>query len=66
MGDRELRCKGNILHGLVVEGEAKGVLEVRCRSKFCGKTSQTVVLHRFDLSDGNYITRKYKEPRKGS
>lgn len=64
MGDRELRCQGNIFHGLIVDGDAKGTLEIRCRSKFCGKSPETIVLHRFDLSDGSYVTKVYKEPRR--
>jgi hypothetical protein len=65
MGDRELRCSGNKLYGLVVDGEATGILEVRCTSRFCGKQDGVVVLHQFNLGTGEYQTRKYKEPRKG-
>lgn len=65
MGDRELRCSGNKLYGLVVDGEAKGTLEVRCTSRFCGKQDGVVVLHQFNLASGEYQTRRYKEPRKG-
>ena len=62
---RELKCEGNKLHGLVVdEGEVKpqGVIEFRCDSRFCGKRPGVVVLHRFDLSTGDYETRRYSEP----
>lgn len=64
MRDRELRCQGNKLFGMVVEGEATGILEVKCPSRFCGKTEDTVVLHRFNLGNGSYDTRRYREPRK--
>jgi hypothetical protein len=57
----ELRCDGNILHAIVV-GEGSGIVEVRCRSKFCGRTAGVVVLHRFDLSTGEATTRQYQEP----
>lgn len=62
---RELRCGGNILHGLVVDEEepkAQGVIEFRCRSQFCGKRAGVVVLHRFDLSTGECVTHRYLEP----
>jgi hypothetical protein len=62
MGDRELRCQGNILFGLVVQGEATGTLEVKCHSRYCGKSSTVVVLHRFDLSTGACQTRAYRQP----
>lgn len=62
---RELRCEGNILHGMVVDGEEpkpQGMVEFRCRSKFCGKVAGNVVLHRFDLGTGEVHTRRYLEP----
>jgi len=64
--DRELKCAGNKLYGLVVDDDATGILEVRCTSRFCGKASDVVVLHRFNLSDGSYITRKYKQLTEGT
>lgn len=64
MPERELRCKGNILHGLIVSQYADGVIEVRCRSKFCGKEPGVIVLHRFDLSTGEIETRRYSDPAK--
>ena len=62
MPERELRCKGNILHGLVVSQYADGVIEFRCRSRFCGKAPGVVVLHRFDLNTGDVETRRYSDP----
>lgn len=63
---RELRCKGNKLHGLVVDedGPVTGMVEFRCDSKFCGKAPGVVVLHRFNLGSGEYNTRQYREPHK--
>jgi hypothetical protein len=57
----ELRCSGNKLHGILVT-ECSGLLEVRCDSVFCGKASGIVVLHRFDLSTGDYHTERYSVP----
>lgn len=62
MSDRELRCKGNKLFGIVVDGKASGILEVRCNSQFCGKRQGVVVLHHFDLDTGDLDTRRYREP----
>jgi len=66
MPERELRCKGNKLHGLIVSQYADGVIEVRCGSKFCGKEPGVIVLHRFDLSSGEMETRRYLDPAKHS
>jgi hypothetical protein len=63
MPERELRCKGNKLHGLVVT-PATGVIEFRCSSRFCGKEPGVVVLHRFDLETGELETRRYSDPAK--
>lgn len=60
----QLRCEGNVLHGLVVEDEdikPQGTIEFRCKSRFCGKRAGNVVLHRFDLSTGEYHTRTYRD-----
>ncbi len=57
-----LRCKGNKLHGRVLDGN---VLEVACRSRFCGWRSGAIVLHRFNLESGELVeTLKFKQPRK--
>lgn len=64
MSDRELRCNGNKLFGIIVDGKACGTLEVRCGSQFCGKKQGNVVLHQFDLDTGEYATRRYLEPPK--
>lgn len=56
-GTYDLRCASK-LHGVVV---APGVLEVACRSRFCGWESGKVILHRFDVENGKLLgTREYK------
>lgn len=60
----ELRCEGNILHGLLVDQDdvkPQGTIEFRCRSKFCGKAPHIVVLHRFDLATGEVHTHQYRD-----
>jgi hypothetical protein len=64
MPERELRCKGNKLHGLVVSEFAEGMIEFRCNSRFCGKEPGVIVLHRFDLGTGDVETRRYSDPAK--
>lgn len=55
----ELRCPQGKLFGLVVDG----LLEVRCRSKFCGDAPGVVIIHRFDLVTGETReTRHFKDP----
>lgn len=56
----ELRCS-NKLHAIVADD---GVIEVRCRSVFCGYTAGTVVLHRFDVHTGQCTTQRFKDPGK--
>lgn len=59
----DIRCP-NKLHGRMVE-EGFGVLEVSCDSRWCGKTSGIVVLHRFDLDTGRLLeTLRFKSPSK--
>jgi hypothetical protein len=55
----DLRCPHK-LHGVVI-GDASGVVEIQCRSRWCGSQSGVVVLHRFDLSTGDLMeTRQYR------
>lgn len=56
----ELRCP-NKLHATVPKD---GVIEVRCRSVFCGWKSGIVVLHRFDVHTGQCTTQRFKDPGK--
>ena len=62
MPERELRCKGNKLHGLIVTPTATGIIEFRCNSRFCGKGPGVIVLHRFNLDTGDFETRRYSDP----
>jgi hypothetical protein len=54
----ELRCDSK-LHGIMREGD---VLEVKCRSTFCGYKAGIVILHRFNLHTGEMTTARYKDP----
>lgn len=54
----DLRCDGK-LHGKVDDG----VIEVTCKSRFCGWRPGIVVLHRFDLASGELTgTQRFKNP----
>lgn len=56
----ELRCE-NKLHG-IVEAE---VFETACGSRFCGASNGVVVLHRFNVANGQLMeTKYYKNPDK--
>jgi hypothetical protein len=57
----ELRCdEGRILHGKLLDN---GLVEVKCRSRFCGATRGLVVLHRFNLDTGELVeTQVFKNP----
>ena len=62
---QELRCENVTLHGILIES---GVLEVKCRSSYCGAGVGKVVIHRFDVATGDLLeTRKFRDPvtRKG-
>lgn len=53
----ELRCD-NILHGVLNDG----LLEVKCRSRFCGAGPGVVVIHKFDPETGELVrTNRYKD-----
>lgn len=57
----EIRCESK-LHGTIEED----VIEVKCRSKFCGAGPGVVVLHRFKIPSGGLIeTVRYADPGKG-
>jgi hypothetical protein len=58
MGDVELRCPSR-MHGILKEG----LIEVKCRSRFCGSSSFATVLHYFSPATGELVeTKRYKEP----
>lgn len=53
----ELRCD-NILHGVLQDG----LLEVKCRSRFCGSRHGVVIIHQFDPLTGVLVdTKRYKD-----
>lgn len=54
----ELRCDAK-LHGIIIGDE---VIEVQCRSRFCGYKPGIVVLHRFSTVDGELVeTLRFKD-----
>lgn len=55
----DLRCK-NVKHAEMTE---PGIIEVKCRSRFCGAGNGVVIIHRFDTLTGELlITKRFKEP----
>lgn len=58
MDEVELRCPSR-LHGILKDK----MIEVKCRSKFCGASSFATVFHYFDPINGQLVqTKRYKEP----
>lgn len=58
MVETELRCPSR-MHGILKED----MIEVKCRSKFCGASSFASVFHYFNPVTGELVqTKKYKEP----
>lgn len=56
----DLRCESK-LHGVAV---AHNVIEISCNSRFCGASSDVLVLHKFNTLTGEVIsTRRYKKPK---
>jgi hypothetical protein len=40
----------------------KGIIEVKCSSRFCGAGEGVVVIHKFNSSNGELLeTKKYKD-----
>lgn len=57
----ELRCDSGILHGIMV---GEDIIEVPCRSRWCGKSAGVVVLHRFNVNTGKLLeTLRFSEPK---
>ena len=57
---KELRCGSKILHGVLDED----IVEVSCRSKWCGKRPGVVVIHRFNKNTGELLnTQRFQEPK---
>jgi len=60
----DLRCE-NKKHAVVIE-PGPAVIEVSCRSGFCGAGKGVTVLHRFDTSSGELLsTKRFKTPERG-
>lgn len=58
----DVRC-GSKKHGAITED---GNLEVKCDSRFCGAGAGTVVLHTFDVTNGELVkTVMFKNPGRG-
>jgi hypothetical protein len=58
MAGIELRCDSR-LHGVLTDD---GVLEIACRSQFCGHEPGVLIVHRFDAETGLLIdTKRYKD-----
>lgn len=55
----ELRC-GGTMHGRMLDDTH---LEVKCGRRSCGHRPGTIVLHVFDLTTGNFTTRKFADPQ---
>lgn len=57
----DIRCE-HALHGRLTDD---GLLEVACRSRWCGVKAGVVVLHRFKPETGELVeTLKFKAPTK--
>jgi len=58
----DLRCSSR-KHAVLVQpsGSPRGVIEISCSSRWCGKVAGVVVLHAFDTQTGELIrTRLFK------
>ena len=57
----DLRCP-NKLHGRMIDND---ILEIACDSRWCGKKTGNLVLHRFSVETGELISTKiFKIPQK--
>lgn len=55
----DLRCDNGILFGRLTDG----VVEVKCRSSFCGHERGVVVIHRFSTLTGDLLeTLRFRDP----
>ena len=55
----ELRCQNGIKHAELGDG----VVEVKCRSRYCGHQSGTVVIHQFSTLTGSLLgTKRFRDP----
>jgi hypothetical protein len=55
----DFRCP-SALHGRITD---KGLVEVSCKSRWCGKEAGNVILHRFQPETGELVeTLEFKAP----
>jgi len=55
----DLRCQG----GLAARVTDEGLVELPCKSRWCGKRPGVVILHRFNPKTGELVeTLKFKAP----
>lgn len=59
----DLRCPSK-LHSRVFLVDGLWIIEVSCKSVFCGWKPGTVVLHRFGVNGDLLETKKFKDPGK--
>lgn len=60
----DLRCP-NKKHGVVLvpSSNEDAVVEIQCRSRWCGAVSGVIVLHRFSTASGVLLeTKQYRSP----
>lgn len=59
----DLRCPHRKFAVLIVPSTSKGLVEVACSSRWCGKKPGVAVRHTFDTSTGQLVgTRSFREP----
>lgn len=58
----EARCDYGLLFFRAVEVEGETLIEVKCRSSYCGKEPGVVVLHRFTVNGVLHSTQRFKDP----
>jgi hypothetical protein len=62
----DLRCPAKKHAELLTPSTDEGVIEVKCRSRWCGAESGVVVTHQFNTSTGELMgTKKFRQPITG-
>lgn len=57
----DMRCSNKLL-GVILEPAPGGIVELRCKSVFCGSEPGVVVLHRFSTEDGKLLeTKRFRD-----
>lgn len=57
----ELRCSSGKLHGIIL---TKGVIEIKCDSRWCGAKNGVTVFHRFHAESGALLDTIKKDPER--